>query len=78
MEELIDPTEDITDVYVIRRSNQLELDRISQWLSELDESQESKKIREILSELYGLCLLRNRLLLKIKDDETVILGPRAA
>ena len=68
MEDAPDPTEDITELCAVIRSNQMELDLIDKWLSGLDYSLDRAEITRKLLELRSFCLLRNRLLRKIEVE----------
>jgi len=69
-----DPTEDIDELWAIRRSNEVELELINSWLLELDHEEEKLKILQRLLELRSLCLLRNTLLTNIEEEHIVVAG----
>jgi hypothetical protein len=68
VEDATDPTEDITELCAVIRSNEMELDLIDKWLSGLDQPPDKMEITQKLLELRSLCLLRSRLLLKIESN----------
>lgn len=74
MENGTDPTEDIDELWAIRRSNEVELELIDSWLLELDQEQEKLKVLHRLMELRNLCLLRNGLLTNVEDEHLVAAG----
>lgn len=74
MENGTDPTEDIDELWAIRRSNEVELELINSWLLELDHEEEKLKILQRLLELRSLCLLRNTLLTNIEEEHIVVAG----
>jgi hypothetical protein len=69
-----DPTEDIDELWAIRRSNEVELELINSWLLELDHEEEKLKILQRLLELRSLCLLRNTLLTNVEEEHIVAAG----
>ena len=74
MEDATDPTQDITELCAVIRSNQMELDLIDEWLTGLDQPADKVEITQKLLELRGLCLLRRRLLPKIEVEDPSIFG----
>ena len=66
MKDAMDSTEDVKELCAVIRSNEMELDLIETWLSELGQSLDKMSITERLLELRSLCLLRRRLLRKIE------------
>lgn len=63
-----DPTADVDEFSIMRRSNDLELAMIDSWLSQLGTTAFEMNFRKSLLEMRNLCLLRNRLLSQIENQ----------
>lgn len=66
-----DPTQDIDELWAIRRSNEMELDLIDLWLHQLEGSPDRQSIEHHLLELRNLCILRNRLVKSVETEHFV-------
>jgi len=69
-----DPTADVDEFSIIKRSNDLELAMIDSWLSQLGVTATDVNFRRNLLELRNLCLLRNRLLRQIENQHLATLS----